>query len=180
MARSSREMVEGAAVVWARASGSARVGSARVSRIAAATFLLEGDMVELQGLGWCRVRGWSGVGRAREFRVSASVFSPKSGDRCVRPHELESSSLFAAASLQFDIDVDQRNRGWRDAGDAGGVAEGAGADFQELLLHFAREAADGAVVEPVGNGSLLGLLETVDGALLLAEVAGVLDFGLHG
>ena len=60
------------------------------------------------------------------------------------------------------------------------MAEGARADLRELLLHFAGEAADRSVVEPFGNGVLLGLLQALDGALLLQEVAFVLDFGFDG
>jgi hypothetical protein len=60
------------------------------------------------------------------------------------------------------------------------VAEGAGADLEELLLHFAGEAADGAVVEPVGDRALFGLFQAIDGALLLVEIAGVFDFGFDG
>jgi hypothetical protein len=98
----------------------------------------------------------------------------------VRGRALKRGGLFAATGLDFDVDVHQRDGGRRDARNARGVAQGARADFEEFLLHLAGEAADGAVVEPVRNGALLGLLEAIDGALLLMEVAGVLDFGLDG
>ena len=86
--------------------------------------------------------------------------------------------LFPPPRLDFDIDVDQRHRRRGDAGDAGGMAEGLGLDLEKLLLHFAREPANRAVVEPVRNAALLGFLQAIDGALLLIEISGVLDFGL--
>src|ERR1700680_3781274 len=86
--------------------------------------------------------------------------------------------ITAAAALDLDVDVDQGDSGRGDAGDAAGLAEGHGADAVEGLLHLAGEAADAAVVEPGGDGALLGLLHALDGAALLVEVAGVLDLGL--
>ena len=76
--------------------------------------------------------------------------------------------------------MDERERGGRDAGDAAGLADGHGADALEGFAHLAREAADGAVLEPVGDGDGLGGLETRDGLLLLLEVAGEFDFGFDG
>ena len=93
---------------------------------------------------------------------------------------LQGGGLFAAAGLELDVDVHERDRGRSDSGNAGGVAESARTNFEELFLHLAREAADGAVVEPVGNGALLGLLEAIDRTLLLREIAGVLDFSFDG
>jgi len=55
-----------------------------------------------------------------------------------------------------------------------------GTEADELLLHLAREAADGGVVEPVGDGLGFGFLEALDGLLLLLEVARVFDFGFDG
>ena len=43
-----------------------------------------------------------------------------------------------------------------------------------------REAADDAVVDPVGNGDAFGGFELGDGLLLLIEVAGELDLGFDG
>src|SRR5579864_3850115 len=93
---------------------------------------------------------------------------------------LKNSRLVATPGLQFDVDVDERDGGRGDAGNAGGVAKRARADFEKFFLHFAGEAADGAVVKPVGDGALLGFLEAIDGTLLLREVAGVFDFSLDG
>ena len=58
------------------------------------------------------------------------------------------------------------------------MPQGAGANLDQRFLYLAREAADRTVVEPWRNGVLLGLLEALDGALLLQEVAGVLDLSL--
>ena len=52
-----------------------------------------------------------------------------------------------------------------------------GRTLDQRFLYLAGEAADRTVVEPLGNGALLGFLEAVDGALLLQKIAGVLDFG---
>ena len=52
-----------------------------------------------------------------------------------------------------------------------------GTQAGELLLHLAGEAADGGVVEPVGDGFGFGFFEALDGLVLLLEVAGVFDFG---
>ena len=60
------------------------------------------------------------------------------------------------------------------------MAESARANFDELLLHLAGEAADRVVIEPFGNVALFGFLEALDGALLLLEIAFVLDFGFDG
>ena len=82
--------------------------------------------------------------------------------------------------LDLDEHVDQRDSGWRDSGNAAGLSQCAGADARQLFIHLAREAADLGVIEPVGDGALLGTLQSLDGFGLLVEVAGVLDFGLDG
>ena len=86
----------------------------------------------------------------------------------------------ALQALQLDGNVDERERSGGDAGDSAGLAEGLRADALERLAHLAREAADGAVFEPIGDGDGLGGLEAFDGLLLLLQVAGELDFGLNG
>ncbi len=85
--------------------------------------------------------------------------------------------MFALAGLDFEVDVEQGDGGGSDAGKARGLADGLRTKAGELLLHLAREAADGGVVEPVGDGFGFGFLEALDGFLLLLEIAGVLDFG---
>ena len=60
------------------------------------------------------------------------------------------------------------------------MTQGLGTDFAQLLLHFSGKAAHSGVIEPVGNVALLGLLQAIDGSLLLAEIAFVLDFGFYG
>ena len=52
-----------------------------------------------------------------------------------------------------------------------------GRTWREFLLHLAREPADRTVVEPFGNRVLLGFLQALHGALLLQQVAFVLDLG---
>src|SRR5579871_2352359 len=59
--------------------------------------------------------------------------------RCAR---LDRGRLFAAAGLDFDVDVHEGHGRRRDTGNAGGLANGPGADLRELFLHFAGEAAD--------------------------------------
>ena len=93
---------------------------------------------------------------------------------------LDCRGLVAAAGLDFDVHVDQRDGGGRDSGNARGLGEGAGAHLGQLFLHFAGKAADRAVVEPIGDVALLGFLQAIDGALLLSEIACVLDFGFDG
>src|ERR1700722_12996033 len=93
---------------------------------------------------------------------------------------LDGGGLLAALGLDFDVDVDQGNCGGGDAGNARGVAEGARANFDQYLLHFAGEATYRAVVEPLRDGVLLGFFQAFDGSLLLQEVASVLDFGFDG
>ena len=53
-----------------------------------------------------------------------------------------------------------------------------GADALERFPHLAGEAADGAVLEPLGNRDGFGGLELFNGLLLLIEIAGELDLGL--
>jgi hypothetical protein len=55
--------------------------------------------------------------------------------------------------------VDQRERRRRDAGNAAGLADGDGADALQRFAHLAREAADDAVLDPLGDGDGLGGLE---------------------
>ena len=94
--------------------------------------------------------------------------------------ELERRGLVAAAGLDFDIDVHQRHGGRRYAWNARRLANGAWADVGEFFLHLAREAADGTVIEPFGDRVLLGLLQALHSALLLQQVAFVLDLGFDG
>ena len=75
--------------------------------------------------------------------------------------------LFAAFGLNLDVDVHQGHCSWGHTRNAGGVGQGARSYLQQGLLHFAGEATDRVVIEPVGNGTLLSLFQAVDGALLL-------------
>ena len=54
------------------------------------------------------------------------------------------------------------------------------ADALQRFAHLARKAADGAVLDPVGDGDGFGGFELFDGLLLLLEVAGEFDFGFDG
>src|SRR5882724_1092909 len=93
--------------------------------------------------------------------------------------DLQSSGLFAASCLDLDVDVNQGHSGGSYPWNARGLAEGLRRDVAELLLHFAGEAADRTVVEPLGDVALLGLFQAVDGPLLLVEIAGIFDFGFE-
>ena len=88
--------------------------------------------------------------------------------------------LRTASALHANRHVDQAERGRRDAGNAAGLADGDGANALEGFAHLAGEAADDAVVDPVGNGDGFGGFELVDGLALLVEIAGELDFGFDG
>src|SRR5713226_319682 len=92
---------------------------------------------------------------------------------------LECCRLFAPPCLDLDINVNQGDGGGSYPWNARGLAERLRSDMAELLLHLAREAADGPVVEPLRDAALLGLLQAVDGALLLVEIAGIFDFGFE-
>ncbi len=116
----------------------------------------------------------------RPLLSAASRSDPIGDDRYVKNIGLDGGGLFAALGLNFDKHVHQGNGSGGYAGDAAGVGDGAGADFGQRFLHFAGEAADGLVVEPVGDVALLGFLETLDGAGLLLEISGVFDFGFDG
>ena len=76
--------------------------------------------------------------------------------------------------------MDQGERGRSYAGKAAGLADGHGANALESFAHLAREAADGVVLKPAGDGDGLGGLEALDGFLLLLEVASEFDFGFDG
>jgi len=86
----------------------------------------------------------------------------------------------APRALQPNGNVNERERGGRDAGNAAGLADGDRADAFEYFAHLAREAADGAVLDPSGDGDGLGGFELCDGLPLLLEVAGEFDFCFDG
>src|SRR5208283_1618857 len=90
---------------------------------------------------------------------------------------LNGRGLFPPARLNLDIDVDERNRGGRDSGNTRSLPDGLRLHLAQLLLHFARQAADGVVVEPLGDVALLGFFQAVNSPLLLVEIAGIFDFG---
>ena len=77
--------------------------------------------------------------------------------------------MLAAASLNLDVDIHQRNRGGRHSRNTRRLADGPRTYFRQLLLHFAREPADRVIVEPLGDGMLLGFLQPFHRALLLHE-----------
>src|SRR6185437_9020250 len=78
-------------------------------------------------------------------------------------------------ALDTDRHVDKRECRRCNAGDAAGLADGDGADAFKSFAHLAGEAADDAIVDPVGDGDGLGGFEFVDGLALLVEIAGKLD-----
>ena len=81
-------------------------------------------------------------------------------------------------SLDLYIDIHQRNCSRRYSGNSGSVAQSTGTDFDQLLLHFAREPAHRFVIKPLGNRALLGLLQPLNRPLLLLEIAFVFDLRL--
>src|SRR6185312_7764196 len=50
----------------------------------------------------------------------------------------------------------------------------------ELFIHFARQATDFSVVEPLGDYALLGFLEALNRLALLVKIARIFDFRFHG
>src|SRR5712692_8147957 len=81
---------------------------------------------------------------------------------------------------QVEIHVDDRKRGGRDARNAPGLAERYGPYALEFLDDLVREARQALKREVRRNAPALGALELLDVALLLGEVALVLDLGLDG
>ena len=75
---------------------------------------------------------------------------------CVLPIAL---LLALYASLNANRDVNQAQRRGRYAGNAAGLADGDGANPLQRFAHLAREAADGAVVDPLGDGDGFSGLE---------------------
>src|SRR5207248_9677341 len=90
----------------------------------------------------------------------------------------EGLRLLKSSRLDFNVNIDQRDGCRRDARNARGLRQGARTDVLQLLLHFAREPADVRIIEPIWDGALLGLLQSLDGTPLLVQIAGVLDLGL--
>ena len=91
---------------------------------------------------------------------------------------LLSAALGTERGLDADRNMDKRNCRRRYAGDAAGLPQRARAHARQLLVHLARQARHLGVIEPVGDGAQLGLLQALDRLGLLIEIAGVLDFGL--
>src|ERR1700757_3584528 len=75
--------------------------------------------------------------------------------------------LLGTPRLNFNKNVDQRDRRRGYAGNAAGLPDRARTDAQQFFFHLPRQAADGSVVEPVGNVALLRLLQPLDRLLLL-------------
>ena len=88
--------------------------------------------------------------------------------------------LREAAGLDLDENVDQRNRRRGHTGNAARLGQSARAHALQFFVHLAGEAADRGVIKPFGDGALLGLLQPLNGALLLLQLAGILDGGLDG
>src|SRR5438876_2741434 len=85
--------------------------------------------------------------------------------------------LRASAGLDLDENVDQRNGRRGHTGDAARLGQSARAHALQFFVHLAGEAADRGVIKPLGDRALLGLLQALDGALLLLQVTGVFDGG---
>src|SRR6185312_8028530 len=48
----------------------------------------------------------------------------------------------------------------------------------QFFVHLSRKAADFAVIEPVRDKALLGLLQALNGLALLVKIAGIFNFRL--
>lgn len=81
------------------------------------------------------------------------------------------------AAVGFEPDSEDGDVGGGDAADAGGLAEGFGADLGEFLDGFGAQAADGCVIDGVGDGSVFLAFGTGDFGFLALDVAGVFDVG---
>ncbi len=88
--------------------------------------------------------------------------------------------LLAPLRLDFDENVHQGHCRWSDSRNTRSMAQSPGTDSDQRLLYLARQATHRTIVEPLRNGVLLGFLQPLDGALLLQQIAGVLDFRLGG
>lgn len=84
------------------------------------------------------------------------------------------------SSLDLYIHIDERHRSRSYARNARGVSQRARTHTLEFFIHLAREAADLAVVEPVGNDALLGLLHRSMDLRCWSRWPRVFDFGLDG
>src|SRR5207253_3492254 len=76
---------------------------------------------------------------------------------------LNCGGVFAAASLDLDVDVHQGNGCRSNPGNTAGVAQGSRANFDELLLHLAGESADREVIEPLRGDAVHGVFQAVGG-----------------
>src|SRR5882672_7135222 len=110
---------------------------------------------------------------------SSGIAYPMSQAKTPETHSLDDRSLFPPLRLDFDEDVNQGHSRRRHSWDARGLSQCARLHVGELFLHLVREPADGAVVEPSRDASLFRLLHPLHGALLLQQVAFILDLGLH-
>src|ERR1700730_15110214 len=99
------------------------------------------------------------------------------GHECPRTEILDYRRLFPPLRLNFNEHMHQRNRSRSNPGYARSMCEGTRTNLDQRLLYLAGKAADRSIVEPLGNGVLFGFLEALDGAFLLQEIAGILDFG---
>src|ERR1700692_3988406 len=84
---------------------------------------------------------------------------------------LDCRGLFTASGLDFNVDIHQRHRGWRYSGDARSLGQRLWLHMREFLLHLVRQPAHGGVIEPAGDRPLFRLLHSLDGTLLLQQVA---------
>src|SRR6266851_398325 len=96
-------------------------------------------------------------------RKRLAIFGPQ----CPRTEILDYGRLFPPLRLNFNEHVHQRNRSWSDPRNARSMCEGARTDLDQCFLYLAGKSADRTVVKPQRNGTLLGFLEPLDGALLL-------------
>src|SRR5262245_48492101 len=86
----------------------------------------------------------------------------------------------ASSTGEAQVAVEDRDGGGCDAGNPGGLSERDGTDALQLVLNVARETGNAAVGELGRNGAALGVAEAHYLALLLLDVAAVLDFGFDG
>src|SRR5215467_4308759 len=151
-------------------------------------------MISVNGAVDSRHSGFTGAGRLpfgkliwqRPVSSATSNKGPRGVSECMKHRQftrgpfLDGGYLLSPLSLNPDINIEECHCRRGHPRDSRGMPQRTWTNFHQLFLHLARKSAHRLVVEPFWNCALLGLLQAFDRALLLQQVAFVLDFGLDG
>src|SRR5262250_2734052 len=105
---------------------------------------------------------------------------PESFGACHSSDRLPMTSRDLLARYQFDMDGEQREGCWRQAGNSHRLAERLWSHPIESLDHFMRQTWDSRIFQIGGNGSTAGFGQTVRHILLGEQVAFVFEIGDNG